>query len=47
MDFDRYVHLAKDTTWFKYLWEYADHIGIQIVMRSDFRLRPVREGDDC
>ena len=31
-------------TWFKSLWEYADHIGIQIVMQSDFCLHPICEG---
>ena len=53
LDFNYYLHLtsAADTTWFKSLWGYANHIWIQIVMRSDFCLNPVCVGDgllmDC
>ena len=41
-DFKRYGMLATDGTWFKNLWELADHLKVSITMDSRYLIQPER-----
>ena len=41
-DFKRYGMLATDGTWFKNLWELADHLKVSITMDSRYHIQPER-----
>ena len=45
-DYDKYSRLSTDGTWFKNFWETASHLKIDIVLRDDNYIQPVRERDD-
>ena len=44
-DYEKYARLSTDGTWFKNFWETASHLRIDIALREDVHIRPVRERD--
>ena len=45
MYYDKYKVLATDLTWFKFLWQYAHHLGIGIALHHDCHIQLIREGN--